>query len=80
MQRTFDYVKHFSVNDISLADRAGVIRQTLTSPELVGRDFSFRKYFQRLREPPPRAGLRAHHLPGLPQGAPGDPHRAGRAR
>ena len=50
LQRTFDYVRRFSVNDISLADRAGVIRQTITSPELVGRDFSFRQYFRRLRE------------------------------
>ena len=50
LQRTFDYVKRFSVNDISLANRAGVIRQTITSPELIGRDFSFRQYYRRLRE------------------------------
>lgn len=50
MQRTFDYVKRFSVNDISVADRSGVVVKTVNSPELVGRDFSFRRYFQRLRE------------------------------
>jgi PAS domain S-box-containing protein len=50
LQRTFDYVKRFSVNDISLSDSAGIIRLTITSPELVGRDFSFRQYFRRQRE------------------------------
>ncbi len=50
LQRTFDYVKRFSVNDISLSDPAGRIRLALNSPELIGRDFSFRQYYRRLRE------------------------------
>jgi PAS domain S-box-containing protein len=48
LRRTYDYVSRFSVVDISLGDGAGVIRQTITSPELVGRDFSFRQYFRRM--------------------------------
>jgi PAS domain S-box-containing protein len=50
LQRTFDYVRRYSVNDISLSDGAGIVRVALNSPELVGRDFSFRQYYQRLRE------------------------------
>ncbi|MHB8834924.1 MAG: hybrid sensor histidine kinase/response regulator [Candidatus Methylomirabilia bacterium] len=50
LQLTFDFVKRFSVNDISLSDRGGIVRLTINSPELVGRDFSFRQYFRRLSE------------------------------
>jgi PAS domain S-box-containing protein len=60
LQRTFDYVKRFSVNDISLSDGAGVIRLALNSPELVGRDFSFRQYYKRLRESGTTAPLHEH--------------------
>ena len=60
MLRKFEYVKQFSVNDISLSDSAGVVRHTLNSPELIGRDFSFRKYFQRLREPDAAGPIHEH--------------------
>ena len=60
MQRTFDFVKRFSVNDISFLDGAGVIRRTLTSPELLGRDFSFRQHFRRLRESAAAAPTHEH--------------------
>jgi hypothetical protein len=50
MEQVFEEVKSFHVNDISRADAEGVIRLTLNSPNLVGKDFSFREYFKEVRQ------------------------------
>lgn len=49
MGQAFDEVKSFQVNDISRTDAEGIVRLTLNSPNLVGQDFSFRKYFKEVR-------------------------------
>ncbi len=49
MSRSFDYVRRMSVNDICRTDAAGIVRLPLTSPQLVGRNFSWRRYFQEAR-------------------------------
>lgn len=50
MEETFAHVRHLYVNDISRTDAAGVVRVTITSPELVGRNFSGREYFRRVSQ------------------------------
>ncbi len=46
LNRTFDYVKRFFVNDIGLIDSDGIVRLPLNAPQLTGKDFSFRTYFK----------------------------------
>lgn len=46
---TFRYVKSSSVKDVALLDAAGVVLLPLRAPQLQGKDFSFRGYFQKAR-------------------------------
>lgn len=47
---TYRYVSDSYVNDVALVDAQGIVLLPLRAPELTGRDFSYREYFQRARE------------------------------
>lgn len=42
--------KDYPLSDISRADDLGVIRFTVKSPALVGKDFSFREYYKKMKD------------------------------
>jgi PAS domain S-box-containing protein len=46
MSKSYQKVKDLYLNDISRADKNGIITTTLKSPKLIGKDFSWRAYFK----------------------------------
>jgi C4-dicarboxylate-specific signal transduction histidine kinase len=47
---TFKELQPWGVNDIALIDRDGILTFNVAAPQLVGRDFSWRKYFGRAKK------------------------------
>lgn len=49
MEHSFLHVKDLFVNDIAFLDAQGVLTTSLNSPQLVGKDFSWREYYGEVR-------------------------------
>ncbi|NIA12670.1 MAG: PAS domain-containing protein [Nitrospiraceae bacterium] len=51
----FEELKEMGVNDLALIDSQGILRYSVTAPQIEGMDFSWRSYFQAAREMRPGA-------------------------
>ncbi len=48
--RRYDELKYHGLNDIALIGSDGIIKANVNAPQIVGRDFSWRKYFTEARQ------------------------------
>lgn len=49
MNESFKHMRQYFVNDIGFIDSEGILRSNVKAPQLIGKDFSFRRYFQELK-------------------------------
>jgi signal transduction histidine kinase len=50
LQNIFNSIDFISVNDIGFLDENGILKYNITAPQIIGMDFSFRKYFKELKK------------------------------
>ncbi len=49
LEITYEQIRALYVNDVAFLDEKGILKIPLTAPQIKGKDFSFREYFQKAR-------------------------------